>query len=208
MHLFNFSSSETQNLVYLLLLLTLVASGILRSRDFTFGKILQYLTIWSVVALFGVFLYTYRFELSDFKSRILGELQPTKARVNSNKQIVINIAQDGHFYVDVKINSTPVKFMIDTGASAITLSKEDALRVGIDLQNLTFNQSYQTANGISYGAATKLSVLEIGNVRFININASVNNAAMGVSLLGMNFLRQFQKYEFYRDRLVLTIQDN
>ena len=95
--------------------------------------------------------------------------------------------------------------MIDTGASDLVLSLKDAKKVGIDVRKLNFNKRYQTANGVTYGASVSLDQVEFGGVKFGNIPASVNNSQMGTSLLGMSFLRNFKKYEFYRDKLILTI---
>jgi len=197
--------SDYQNFIYLALLLVLLVSSLLSRRDLDFKKVLKYLAAWAAIGFVVVALYAYRFEFADFKSRIVGELNPTKARISKEGELVINLAQDGHFYLDTKINGAPIRFMIDTGASDITLSLADAKKIGINVKNLNFNKAYQTANGKSWGAFVALEEIEVANVKFINVGASVNNAPMGVSLLGMSFLRQFKKYEFYQDRLILTI---
>ncbi len=197
--------SDWQSFVYLAVLLVFLASSLFSRRDLDFRKIFKYLGAWAAIGFVVVALYAYRFEFADFKSRIAGEINPSKARVNDSGELVINLSQDGHFYLNTEINSKPVRFMIDTGASDITLSLEDAKKVGIDTKNLKFNKAYQTANGTSWGALVVLDEVVVGNVKFSNVGASVNSSKMGTSLLGMSFLRQFKKYEFYQDRLVLTI---
>ncbi len=119
--------------------------------------------------------------------------------------MIIEIAQDGHFYIDVKINNEPVRFMIDTGASDIVLNMDEAKKVGIKLDELNYNKRYQTANGAAFGASVVLNEIEVGGVKFHDVGASINEADMGISLLGMSFLRKFRKYEFYQDRLILTL---
>lgn len=116
----------------------------------------------------------------------------------------INISRDGHFYVNLKVNNKNVKFMIDTGASDMVMNKEDAKRVGINLEDLSFNRIYQTANGKTLGASVLFEVVEINGVLFYDVPASINNSKMGTSLLGMRFLRNFKRYEFYQDKLILT----
>ncbi len=154
----------------------------------------------------AVALYAYRFEFADFKSRIMGEINPASARFDQDLgELVINISQDGHFYLNVKINGVAVRFMVDTGASDVTLSLEDAKKVGLDVSGLKFSKPYQTANGTAWGASVVLKDVMIGEVKFIEVSASVNSAKMGNSLLGMSFLRRFKKYEFYQDKLVLSI---
>ncbi len=202
----NFSSSDWPNLIYSLLLLVFLISGLgLRSRDVGVGKILKYFAIWGAVAMIAVGLYAYRFEFSDFKLRMAGALNPSAVKLNKEGQMVINLSSDGHFYINAKVNGQALLFMVDTGASDIVIDKEQAQKIGINLQSLNFNKRYETANGVAFGANITLDEMQIGEVTFTNVHASVNSAQMGTSLLGMSFLRKFKKYEFYQDRLVLTL---
>ncbi len=199
------NEGEWQNFIYLLVLLVFLTSGLVVRRNLDWKKIFKYLGVWAAIGFFIIALYSYRFEFSDFKNRILHEVNPSLAQNNEHGQIVINISRDKHFYVNSFINGKKVRFMIDTGASDIVMSLKDAKRAGININNLLFNKRYQTANGISYGASTKLEEFQFGNLTFYNMPASVNRSDMGTSLLGMKFLRQFKKYEFYQDKLILTI---
>jgi aspartyl protease family protein len=120
------------------------------------------------------------------------------------RQIAIAISNDGHFYADIKINQKPVRFMVDTGASDIALNLSDAKRVGIDVNNLSSFKQYQTANGSIVSGLAEVDEVELAGVTFNDVTVSVNESNMGISLLGMSFLKRFKKYEFYQDRLVLT----
>ncbi len=201
----NLNSHDWQNLIYLGLLLIVLSSSLFLRRNADFGKITKYLGAWSVIGLVAIICYSYRFEFSALKNRVLSEINPSKALVKSSGEMVISLAQDGHFYLDLKINGRPMRFMIDTGASDIVINISDAERLGIDRKTLNFNKPYQTANGKSWGASITLKEIEFGNVKFKNVSASVNSGEMGIPLLGMSFLRQFERYEFYRDKLILTI---
>ena len=205
MDFYNLNKGDWQNFIYLAVVLVALLSGLSSRRELGLKKILKYSAIWSVVGLISISIYTYRHEFSDFKNRILGEINPSAARVTQSGQITINLSEDGHFYINVAINSVPIRFMIDTGASDIVISLKEAKRLGINPKNLIFNKAYQSANGTVWGAGIVLEEVEVGKIKFRNISASVNSADMGTSLLGMSFLRQFKKYEFYRDRLILTI---
>lgn len=199
------SSSDWQSFASLSLILVMLVSSLLSRREMAFSKTLKYLALWSLIGLVTIALYAYRFEFSDFKTRIMGEINPSSVRINNAGELEITLSNDGHFYINAEINGVPVLFMIDTGASDIVISREQAKRVGINPQELVFDKPYQTANGKSWGARVKLDKVKVGNVVFRDVSASVNNADMGTSLLGMSFLRQFKKYEFYRDRLILTL---
>jgi len=204
MNLNSLSEGDWQNFIYLTLILVMMVSGLI-SRRMPFRKVLKYLAIWSTLGILAISLYSYRFEFSDFKNRIIGEIKPSSIQITASGEMIINLAQDGHFYMDVEINESPMRFMIDTGASDIVISTAEARRIGIKTEKLNFNKSYQTANGISWGASVVLKTIKVGNMVFYDVPASVNSAEMGTSLLGMSFLRRFKKYEFYRDKLILSM---
>jgi aspartyl protease family protein len=201
----NLSQGDWQNLVYLLIVLVFLSSGFLSRSSLGIAKIAKYFAIWSAIGLIAIIFYSYRFEFQGLKNRVLGEINPSQAQINEKGNLVINISQDGHFYVNSKVNGAEVRFMIDTGASQIMLNRKEAKRIGFDLEKLNFNRQYQTANGISWGANVTLDSVEIEGIKFSSVSASINDADMGTSLLGMSFLRRFKKYEFYQDRLELTL---
>jgi aspartyl protease family protein len=204
MGFYNLSSSELGNFIYLILLLVALVSSVILRSHLKSSELVKQAFLWLIIILFIIVAYSFRYNFYDLKSRLITELLPSKIiKINEN-QFQIRIADDGHFYIDLVINDKPVRFMIDTGASDIVLSEIDARRIGINVNNLSFNKRYQTANGFVYGAGVTLKEIKITDIVFYNIPASVNDSNMGTSLLGMSFLKQFKKYEFYQDRLVLT----
>ncbi len=204
MNFSNLNESDWQNFAYIALLLAFMAPRLL-SREMPFAKTLQYIALWGFVALFFVSLYTYRYQLIEFKDKIFSAVSPTSPTINKNGQIVIKIAQDGHFYIDTKINNLDVRFMIDTGASDVIISQKEAKRIGVNFEKLNFNKIYQTANGKTSGANIVLDEIWIADQKFEKVNASINKSEMGQSLLGMSFLKRFNKYEFYREELILEL---
>lgn len=198
------SENNWQEAIYLIILIVMMLSAVFSRQDLNWRKIIKYLLIWGGIGFVVIALYVYRFEFSDFKTRFASEINPTSPKINAQKQIILNIAQDGHFYTRLKINNVEVLFMVDTGASDMMLNINDAKKIGIDVNRLVFNRPYQTANGRSFGAIINLKEVDIAGIKFNNVRASVNDADMGVNLLGMSFLRRFSKYEFFQDRLILT----
>jgi aspartyl protease family protein len=201
---FNLDSSDWQNFIYSLLILVAIISGF-SFRYLSFAKIFKYSLFWIIFIIIAILLYSYRFEFEDLKQRFIGELNPSKPFVNQNGEIVINMSSDGHFYINIKINEKNIRFMVDTGASDVSLDLEDAKNIGIDLDQLNFSKEYKTANGTALGANIVLDQIQIDQFSFYNINASVNSKNIGISLLGMSFLRKLQKYEFRKNQLILTI---
>jgi len=204
MNFSNFQTSDWQSFSYLALLIIILLSGLIFRRDFAYAKMFKYFAIWAFFGFIFVILYSYRFEFSDFKNRILGEINPSAARIEGEK-LVINLSQDGHFYIDAKVKDATLHFMIDTGASDMVLGKNDAQKIGIKESELKFNKIYHTANGKVFGASIIIDEMEFSGIKFYNVKASVNSGEMNNSLLGMDFLRRFKRYEFYQDRLILEL---
>jgi len=201
-------NNEWVNILYLMLLLAFIASSIFTRGNMPFLKAVKYFSIWAAIAMFIIILYSFRFDFLEVKTRLVGELNPSHIQVNSSDKIIINMSYGNHFYANVKVNNQNIRFMIDTGATDMVLSLRDAKKAGINIAKLIFNKPYQTANGISYGASVVLKDVKFGNLNLKNVRASVNSADMGVSLLGMSFLRNFKKYEFYQNKLILTPYTN
>lgn len=113
------------------------------------------------------------------------------------------LAPDGHYYLSAQINGTPVRFMVDTGASDIVLTRRDAERVGLDPDSLSYFGQARTANGTVATAPVVLKTLALGPIQDENLRAVVNGGEMDHSLMGMAYLTRFARVELRRDRLLL-----
>jgi clan AA aspartic protease (TIGR02281 family) len=118
-------------------------------------------------------------------------------------EYVVEAGPDGHYLVEALVNGAPVTFLVDTGASDIVLNLDDARRVGLEPRRLGFTQRYSTANGEVRGAPVVLREIRIGQLNLFDVSASVNEAPLEVSLLGMSFLEQLSGYQVERGRLIL-----
>jgi len=116
---------------------------------------------------------------------------------------IIDAGPHGHFLVEAVVNGVPVDFLIDTGASHVVLSLEDARRLGFTSDHLRFTQKFQSANGTVRAAPVALRELRIGQLRLFDLEASVNGGPLPISLLGMSFLQRLSSYEVARGRLIL-----
>jgi aspartyl protease family protein len=190
-------------LVKLSAIVVVCSSGLLFLRRVPLRETLRNAAIWAAIG--GVLLigYSYRDDFSNVGARLSGELLPSQAIDLGEGEVEIRAGRDGHFTVTAEVNGRPVDFLVDTGASDIVLSPADAQRLGYDPAQLSFTRMYQTANGVGYGAPVRLDSLAVGPIVFNDLPASVNEASMGESLLGMTFLRQLDSYEVRRDRLIL-----
>jgi aspartyl protease family protein len=198
------SSHEWSNVIYILILIVLLIMGFSR-KDLPSKKIFEFAGLWLLFALVALILYSYRFEVGEIKDRVLSDLFPAKAINKNHEKLVLNIAQDGHYYLNVKIKNQEVRFMIDTGASDMVIDEKIAIKLGYDLRKINYNKIFQTANGQSYGASIYFDEVDVSGVKFYNVQASITNSDLVIPLLGMSFLQKFYKYEFFRDKLILTL---
>jgi aspartyl protease family protein len=105
--------------------------------------------------------------------------------------------------IDAEVNGVPISFLVDTGASDVVLTQDDAETLGFQPRSLDFSQRYHTANGIVRAAPVTLRELRIGQFSLYELAAAVNEAPLGISLLGMSFLERLAGYEVDDGRLIL-----
>ena len=113
----------------------------------------------------------------------------------------------GHFLVDVGVNGIAVRFLVDTGATRVTLTEEDARRVGLPVGALNFSDRYETANGPIHTAPVTLRDMRIDGYEMTEVDATVTQGPLGVSPLGMSFLNRLSGYEVGPQGLVLRFPD-
>ena len=171
------------------------SSGLIFMRRIQFGRAARDICIWIGVGVILVLGYGYQDELRQVGARLLATLVPGYAASTGAHEMVLTVGADGHFHVIGTVNGTAVDFLVDTGASDIVLSPGDARGVGIDVRDLTYSRMYETANGVGRGAPVTLASLRVGPIQLSNLAASVNQAEMRYSLLGMTFFRDVAAFE-------------
>lgn len=118
-----------------------------------------------------------------------------------DSKIVLHASGNGHFVTLGQINGRSINFMVDTGASYVSVSESEAERLGISLrgaQSITMG----TANGPAQAWRVKLNSVRIGNTTIHEVDAVVMPASMPVVLLGNSYLSRFQMTRT-NDQLVL-----
>ncbi len=102
----------------------------------------------------------------------------------------------GHFVTTADINGTDVKVLVDTGATVVALSYEDASDVGLHPSNLTYDVPVNTANGATQAARVLLDKIEIDGVRVDGVDGLVMpEGALNGTLLGMSFLGRLSSFK-------------
>lgn len=119
------------------------------------------------------------------------------------RSMTIERGADGHFQVDAVVEGRRMDFLIDTGATAITLRESDAARLGIHPSQRDYTLRFQTANGVVRAAPVELNRVEVGSLTVHNVRAIVlPDESLGQNLLGMTFLSRV-RWEHREGRLVL-----
>jgi aspartyl protease family protein len=116
-------------------------------------------------------------------------------------KIVLTAGTGGHFLTGGSINGRPVQFLVDTGATSVSMGVADAERLGIDYRRGQLARG-QTANGSVTVHLVKLNSVKVGEVEVFDVDASVLPVSSGPVLLGNSFLTRFQMTRF-NDQLVL-----
>jgi aspartyl protease family protein len=190
------------SLGYIFVLLALISFGFSR-RQTSVSKLLRQAGVWlGIILVIGLF-YAYRYELGGIRDRLMGELLPGIGQETGDGEVQFRAGPNGHFQLEARVNGVPIMFLLDTGASDIVLDPQDAARLGFKLDRLTFSRQYQTANGVVRGAPIDLNAVQIGPIMIRNVEASVNGAPLGASLLGMSFLKRLSGYSVENGTLIL-----
>ena len=196
------NNSATMSLVHHVVWLTVLVGSMVVHFRTNFGKAIKYLALWIGVGCVLFIGYSLKDNFVDFGAKLKAELFPHSGRPTGNK-IEFKSQRGGHFVAEALVDGMKIKFLIDTGASDVVLNPSDAVRLGFNLKQLSFDKIYNTANGNVRGAPVKLGRVKMGPIEITNVRASVNGADMATSLLGMSFLSRIGGYEVVGDRLTL-----
>jgi aspartyl protease family protein len=135
-------------------------------------------------------------------SNSAGKNEP--AERSSSGGVELRAGNHGHFETPAEINGRRIEVLVDTGASLIALTYEDAERAGIYVKDSDFTQRTQTANGIARAAPVMLERVTIGEITVRNVQASVaERGRLHMTLLGMTFLSRLSRTEMRGGTLVL-----
>lgn len=191
------NSDDLGSLIYLIVLLAAVGSWVFVQNRQSLGKTAQQLAIWGliflgVIAAYGLW--------DDIRHTVM----PQQAVLSDTGQITVPRARDGHYYLSLEINGTPITFLVDTGATEIVLTQNDAKRLGIDTAALNYFGRAMTANGEVRTARVTLETVALDSIIDQNVAAWVNEGALEDSLLGMSYLQRFASFEIRNSELILT----
>lgn len=115
------------------------------------------------------------------------EESPSKAAWLAG-ETVLTRAPDGHFYADAEVQQHTAHFLVDTGATIVALTGNDARAIGLDWSDSDLKLIGRGASGPVYGVPVMLSRMELGGLKARDVQAAVVPDGLEVSLLGQSFL--------------------
>jgi len=191
-------------------LVALSALAFVFLASFLFGQpkvreIIHGTFFWGGLCALLVVGYTFRTDLVQAGYRVLGALAPGMAVPQQDGTILIVRDAGGHFVVDGRTNGTRTQFLLDTGASAVVLTYDDARRAGYRDEDLSFTVPVSTANGRTLVAPVRIEQIRIGDHTLRNIRGFVaRDGSLEASLLGMSALDRLRSWRIEGDRLIMT----
>jgi len=118
-------------------------------------------------------------------------------------EVVLNREADGHFYADPVVDGVSAHMLVDTGASVVALTAEDADSMGIAWDPATVRPVARGASGVVHGVPVTIERMQLGQLEAERVRAVVVPEGLGVSLLGQTFLSQIERVRVEQDRMVL-----
>lgn len=176
---------------------------------------------WLVAASAAAFSLAYSGEIKETARGLFGLQAPSGARTadsqrssrddlpartlpRAGRTVEIQAGAHGHYFASAEINGRSVDVMVDSGASIVALTFDDARRAGLYIRDGDYTQRVNTANGSARIAPVVLDRVSIGNITVRNVPAAVSEPGkLATSLLGMSFLSRLQRVDMRSGVLVL-----
>ena len=190
-------SEKFGQLTYLVLLGAALLMWFITQNRQSLGKTMQQAAAW-------VFIFIGVIAVVGFWDHIRSTVGTTPQLTVTENRIEVPRSFDGHYYLPMLVNDKAVTFLVDTGASRIVLSTNDAERTGIDTAQLNYFGRASTANGVVRTAPVRLHSLALGPITDRDVPASINEGELDQSLLGMDYLHRFSNIQFTDGRLILS----
>jgi len=129
----------------------------------------------------------------DGKRRVLvrGQTYSSSAGGSERQSVTLFAGAGGHMVADGQVNGGAVRFVVDTGATMVTLPGSDAARLRIDYRKGEAG-TMQTAAGPTPAYRVKLDTVRVGGIELNNVDGVVIEKGLGVALLGMSFLNRVE----------------
>jgi len=196
------TEDQNINLVFAIGALVLVAS-VLFSRRIGFGEIVRNILAWGAIFALFIIGFSYQREILAVWSRVSGEMTGANEQMVVGDTLRIRQSADGHFWVEAKVNTLPVRFLIDSGATTTAMTLRTAEQAGIKISESPFPVVLVTANGSVEAQRGTIQSLQVGPMVAKDLAVVVAEEFGDSNVIGMNFLSKLGSWRVEGAEMVL-----
>ena len=186
--------------LYLVGVLVLVGSAFV-TRRIPIAQGLRMFIAWVLIFGAAFIIFTLKDEFLALGNRMLLETRGGVEQTGPG-EIRIRQAPDGHFWVDAEVNGRSVRFLVDSGATTTSLSRETAEDVGIE-PSTGLGVMVQTANGVVMAQRGRAQTISIGPISRSDVAVHISDAFGDMNVIGMNYLSTLSAWGVEGRTLVL-----
>lgn len=192
---------QALSFVYLVGVLILVGSALL-VRRIPIGQGLKMFAGWVLIFLAAFVAFTLKDDFMALGKRVLAEGRGEGEAVAAGRELRIRKSMDGHFWVNGEINGHKVRFLVDSGATVTSISRDTARLADITPSG-GFPAMVRTANGVVSVQRARAERIRIGTIERRNLAVHVSEVFGPMNVLGMNFLSSLSAWGVEGQWLVL-----
>ena len=196
------SNEDTPYLIYAILLLVLMASGLI-ARRLPMKQYAKMIAAWVGIFAVAFVLMSFRPEMSMAWERIKGELTGAPRQSSDDQGIRLVRQDDGHFWLRAAINNQNVDFMVDSGATTTAINANTARQIGLKSDSSKLPIELETANGRIRVASATVPSIVVGEYQVDEHDVVISDKFGDTNLVGMNFLDSFGSWSVTGDVMQL-----
>ena len=196
------SNEDTPYLIYAVLLLVLIASGLI-ARRLPMKQYAKMIAAWIGIFAVAFALMSFRPEMSMAWERIKGELTGAPRQSSDDQGIRLVRQDDGHFWLRAAINNQNVDFMVDSGATTTAINANTARQIGLKLDSSKLPIELETANGRIRVASATVPSIVVGEYQVDEHDVVISDKFGDTNVVGMNFLDSFGSWSVTGDVMQL-----
>jgi aspartyl protease family protein len=214
---FGLSLTNTEYAIFIaqMAIVTVLGASVVMMVRHYLPQSVQAPLFWTLVGIGLATTYDHRSQLRDAGGRMVSDLREAGERVlvdlipgrpvQIGRSVEIARGRGGDFQVATRVNGAPVHMVLDTGASAVVLTQDDAKAAGLPLPMLHYTVEIETANGRARAAEVSLTQVSVDSITEREVPALIAQPGqLKESLLGMSFLNRLESYEMRGDKLLMT----
>ncbi len=196
------TEDQNINLVFAIGALVLVASALF-SRRMGLGEVIRSVLGW--IAIFAIFIvaFSYKSELTAVWHKVTGELTGANDQKVVGGTLKIRQSADGHYWADAEVNGTPVRFLIDSGATTTAINLNTAQASNVEIHDSSFPTYLNTANGMVEAQRGTVETLRVGPMMALDLPVVVADAFGDSNVIGMNFLSEMKSWRVENGEMIL-----